>query len=390
MKKKPPFDFHPHELSFCGSSGAGKTTLLCSVVEHLQGKLDIGVVKHCGKGYDLAPEHKDSTRLLDANASFVMVHDDKKAALLSNAAFSTSQTLALMLSKDAVLVEGHKFSRLPKIAVFGEGRKGDDLADSILADIDKSDDDGDNGKVENIVAVVSQNPSDVIERVEQKLGDVPVFHRDDVESIAAFVFNFLRVKAARVPVYGLLLTGGRSSRMGEDKALLKYGEEAQVTRAMKLLEDVCDKSFVSRRFDQVDDERSQFPAVVDAFIDMGPLGGILSALQAHPEAAWLVLAIDLPFVSQKVLDDLVSKRNPLALATGYRNVERGFVEPLITLYEPKARQVLLMEMAAGKRCPRRALGEHHVEIIERSSDQALDNINTQDEREEALRMLSVK
>ena len=51
------------------------------------------------------------------------------------------------------------------------------------------------------------------------------------------------------PLYGLVLTGGRSTRMGRDKAALEYGGQAQADRAFDLLARVCDKVFVSARAD---------------------------------------------------------------------------------------------------------------------------------------------
>ena len=106
-------------------------------------------------------------------------------------------------------------------------------------------------------------------------------------------------------IYGLLLVGGESRRMGRDKALLKYGDDrTQLERSAELLQSVCPQVFVSLRAEQNFD----LPAGTQAILDnapeaKGPLCGILSALRAHPEAHWLVLACDLPFLTTAALEN---------------------------------------------------------------------------------------
>ena len=83
---------------------------------------------------------------------------------------------------------------------------------------------------------------------------------------------------------GLVLTGGQSRRMGTDKALLRNDGESQVARAVRLLGTVCDQVFVSTRANQADEpERARFPQIVDRYDDLGPVAGILSAMDERPE-----------------------------------------------------------------------------------------------------------
>ena len=85
------------------------------------------------------------------------------------------------------------------------------------------------------------------------------------------------------PLYGLLLTGGASRRMGQDKALLNYGDQPQLLAAYRLLETVVEQAFVSVRADQRNEEaRRSLPQIVDQLTDIGPAAGILAAHAAHP------------------------------------------------------------------------------------------------------------
>src|SRR5690606_4800666 len=93
------------------------------------------------------------------------------------------------------------------------------------------------------------------------------------------------------PLYGLVLAGGRSRRMGRDKAALAYQDGVpHVRRTADLLAGVCERVFVSCRADQAngkgDPALASLPDPVgripDTFDIGGPLNGILSALAAHP------------------------------------------------------------------------------------------------------------
>ena len=81
---------------------------------------------------------------------------------------------------------------------------------------------------------------------------------------------------------------------------------------------------------------------------------------------------------------LLSKRNPAKIATAVKGKSKEFMEPLIAIYEPKAYPVLLGFLSQGYSCPRKALINSDVEIIE-VDDHLIRNINTPEEYQEALK-----
>jgi len=179
------------------------------------------------------------------------------------------------------------------------------------------------------------------------------------------------------PLYGLVLAGGRSTRMGRDKAALRYAGRTQLERAMALLAPHVARAYVSVRRDQhADAVRARFPQIQDRLEGLGPIAGILAAQEEHPEAAWLVLACDLPLLDAATLAHLLASRDRAALASAYRSSHDGLPEPLCAIYEPRSRAALADYVARGRDCPRKFLINAGAHLLEEPNPRALDNINT--------------
>jgi molybdopterin-guanine dinucleotide biosynthesis protein A len=190
------------------------------------------------------------------------------------------------------------------------------------------------------------------------------------------------------PVLGLILAGGSSSRMRRDKAALHYRGQSQLDRAFELASRHVAQVFVSVRGDQTaDPTRAPRPMIVDSEAGQGPIVGIRSALAGQPNAAWLVLACDLPFLSDAALSQLLRERDPASLATAFRSVHDGLPEPLCAVWEPAAAAALAAYQAGGGHCPRKFLMRHPVRLLEPLDRRALDNVNTPEEYAEALAAL---
>jgi molybdopterin-guanine dinucleotide biosynthesis protein A len=186
------------------------------------------------------------------------------------------------------------------------------------------------------------------------------------------------------PLFGLVLAGGSSSRMQRDKAALEYEGESQLTRAARLLQRHVPQVFVSVRPAQAEDPlRKAWPMIIDTIEGEGPIVGIRSALAAHGDVAWLVIACDLPFLSDATLAHLIANRNSAALATAYRSAHDSLPEPLCAIWEPGAAAALAAYQANGGRCPRKFLIRNEAPLLDAVDAHALDNINTPLEYEQA-------
>jgi molybdenum cofactor guanylyltransferase len=194
----------------------------------------------------------------------------------------------------------------------------------------------------------------------------------------------------KVPqVHGLVLAGGRSSRMQRDKAAIEFRSgETQLDTAMKLLAGRVARAYVSVRADQqTDATRARYSRIVDRGDVEGPIAGISAAFASYPDAAWLVLACDLPFLDAQTLDTLLLARDPGFDATAYRSSHDGLPEPLCAIYEPRARAGINAQIAAGRNCPRKFLINAHTQLLDQPNPRALDNVNTVAEYEKAIEVM---
>ena len=207
------------------------------------------------------------------------------------------------------------------------------------------------------------------------------YHIDEVDAISNHIDSLIQERVA--PVQGLVLAGGKSSRMGKDKTQLAYHGKAQCDYAVEILENNLLQTFVSVAQDE---RNSTHQYIQDKFVGLGAFGAICSAFQHDPNRAWLVIATDLPFVTEDLIKLLLEKRNPKKIATAIKGKSKEFVEPLITIYEPKAYPILLSYLAQGYSCPRKVLINSDVEIIE-VDDNMIRNVNTPKEYQDAIKEL---
>lgn len=211
---------------------------------------------------------------------------------------------------------------------------------------------------------------------------LPCFHRRDTAGLAAFLeARWLeRVPAMR----GLVLAGGKSARMGVDKAELRYGRRTQAIELVEMLSRFCADVLVSRAPGQAMPSGIPRDQVLeDRYLDFGPLGGILTAQDRDPGMAWFAVGCDLPFLDEGVLERLVAARAPLRNATCFLDSERGLPEPVCAIWEPKSRLRSLQLLALGRRCPRKILIESRIGSLP-APEGRLFNANTPEERERSV------
>jgi molybdopterin-guanine dinucleotide biosynthesis protein A len=172
--------------------------------------------------------------------------------------------------------------------------------------------------------------------------------------------------------------------MRRDKGLLTYHRMPQVLWVRGLLSRLCEDVYVSINPEQCAIQPyDDLPTLVDQEADRGPAAGLLSAWEALPGSAWLVVAVDLPFVDTDTLAALVAGRAPDVLATAFRHPD-GVFEPVCTLWEPAAQPALSDCLSSGDGSLRRVLEAGPTKELAPPAPRALMSVNTPGEYRAAL------
>lgn len=188
---------------------------------------------------------------------------------------------------------------------------------------------------------------------------------------------------------GLVLAGGKSTRMGRDKGLLSYHDKPQREYLYQQMRPLCREVYLSIRPEQKETIPRGFKFITDENKYRGPLNGLLSAHHAFPDAAWLVVACDLPLVDRGVLQYLLERRDPQAVATAFATRKSGLPEPLAAIWEPHGlRQAEIHLQTAESSCPRKFLINTQTTLVYPEDDLWVANANQPEEYEALLAKLN--
>jgi molybdopterin-guanine dinucleotide biosynthesis protein A len=207
--------------------------------------------------------------------------------------------------------------------------------------------------------------------------ELPVLHLHDKDAVSAF---FREEFLQPAPLNALILTGGKSTRMGQDKALISHHGVPQYEYLAEVCQGLGMETFISCRAEQQEQfSASGHQVIIDSLHNQGPLGGIISAFMKYPDNAWMVLASDIPLLDKNVLNELISQRDTSKNATAFISSYDGFPEPLIAIWEPKSYMRIMEFIAMGYDCPRKVLINTPTHLIVPTEPHKLTNVNTPDE-----------
>lgn len=173
--------------------------------------------------------------------------------------------------------------------------------------------------------------------------------------------------------------------MGEDKGAIRYQGESQRAAVAGLLAPWCERVFVSCRPEQVADLEPGLTALADPMPDLGPIAGVVAAFAARPDAAWLVVACDLPLLDAGAIAALVRHRAPDTDAVAFVG-DRGRPEPMAAVWEPTLAPMVASAVAVGRLSPRDVLRAARCRLL-RAPAGALVDADTPEAREAARRTL---
>lgn len=193
---------------------------------------------------------------------------------------------------------------------------------------------------------------------------------------------------SQMELYGLVLSGGRSTRMGQDKSVIQYHDLPQREHIYNLLSQVCDKTFLSIRKEQESEISEGISTIIDMDEYKGPFNGLLSANYAYPKVAWLVLACDLPLIDLKAINQLIAARDCKKNATAFATKKSGLPEPLAAIWEPLGltKSIDYLKQATSS-CPRKFLINSEIKLVFPKDEIVLMNANSEEDYREVLSKL---
>ena len=330
-------------LAVYGWSGSGKTTVLERVIPLLVDRgLRVAVVKHDAHGIDIDQEGKDSARLFAAGAD-IHLRGPGEQVWRSHHRIEDSLERSisrLLATHDLVLIEGHKNTPLPKIWCHGHGEE---------------------AVPESISGVVETLPWD----------------GDRTSALLSIAEERLDAACAERIIFGGVLIGGGSRRMGSPKQVIPVGGHSLLSSVVAVLRSKAERIVVLGRGD-IPDDAGRLPQLSDSpGSGQGPLAGILTAIRWAPRGCWVVGACDMPGITVDALGWLIDQRRPGCWGVIPRDSE-GQLHPTFALYEPQAGSLIDTLVSQGLKAPRGLVrwSEIHTPTIPDSLAHAWLNVNT--------------
>ncbi len=187
-------------------------------------------------------------------------------------------------------------------------------------------------------------------------------------------------------IFGLVVCGGESSRMGMDKSLLVYHQKSQSYHMYEMLDLLCDKVFVSCNKKQASAIPDDYEKIIDLelYQNIGPMAALLSAFTKFPDKNFIVVACDYPFLQQEDIRKLIDAIDDKHLAVSYFNPISEMKEPLLAYYSKECFPLLIKYIEKKEYSLRNFLKEIDSNKIEPISQESITSIDTPEAYHKAL------
>ena len=178
-------------------------------------------------------------------------------------------------------------------------------------------------------------------------------------------------------ITGIILSGGKSSRMGTDKGFLMYAGKSFIEHSIEALRSLVSNIIIVSNNEEYD--VFGLKRIEDVIVNAGPLAGIYSGLKFSSTAYNLVLSCDIPLIKGQILERLI---NAIDVDAQVIQIESdGKSMPLIALYKKSCEHTFLKLLNEGERRLQFAVNRCHVKNVVLNKEEELftQNINTQKE-----------
>lgn len=344
-------------IAISGVKNSGKTTLITRLLPILAGYgLKIATIKHDGHEFEGDVPGTDTYRHRKAGAYGTAVFSKNCFMAVKNQEDVTEKDLCRFFPEaDLILLEGFKGSDYPKIETVQKSVSRETVCDR-----------------KGLLAFVAD--FNIPDR-----GEIPCLSLAEPKTAARLIYNYWY---CRTQMSMIILAGGKSRRMGRDKADMflsgKTFLQHQIAKGETLgIQNIVVSGYGGSLCDR--------PVVFDRHLGMGPLGGLEAALKKVEHRACLVLSVDTPLISVWELQRMIEhSRMSEKRITVLKHGER--IEPLVGIFKKDLADEIEKNLKDGK--VKAFLDHVGFDVYESHGDEGIFlNINDQADYETAEKFL---
>lgn len=173
-------------------------------------------------------------------------------------------------------------------------------------------------------------------------------------------------------VTGIILAGGKSSRMGTDKATLEYKGKMLFDWSLQTIKPLCNQIVVSSNSPKLNNYG--YKVIADIYTNAGPMAGIAACLEQSDNEIAIVIACDTPFIDTKVYETLLQHINSFDVVMACN--ETNYAQPLIACYKKSVLPFLNSQLQAGNYSLKSLLNIDKCKLQKFNSNQLSVNLNS--------------
>ncbi len=144
-------------------------------------------------------------------------------------------------------------------------------------------------------------------------------------------------------ILGVILAGGKSSRMGSDKGLVEFKSKPMAQYAIELLQPLCDELVISTG--NVDYLQFGYQTIADLVPSCGPIGGMFSVMHSLPAKRYFFLSCDVPHIPSALAKEILTHKDKAEIVVPIHSQNR--CEPLFGLYSKNVLPNLVRQIEKG-------------------------------------------
>ncbi len=173
-------------------------------------------------------------------------------------------------------------------------------------------------------------------------------------------------------ITGIILAGGLSSRMGQDKGLLHYKGRALVEYAIDAIKPLCSEIIISSNNKEY--EQFGYKVVTDVYQKVGPIGGLYSSLAEANTNDILMCPCDMPFITTDIFEQILENKSDSAVTVV--ESDSGKVYPTLGYYQKSCLPVILQFIEQGQYKLQLLMKALNAATIQIEDNKSLLNFNT--------------